>query len=292
MIPLGISTLAWLADDTEDALRMLSLIGYDAVEVAPAQLLGDQWTGPKGIETAHHLRDLLEHRGLMCSAMQGILFGVEDVELFASSHSRDNLRRHLRHVAKLARILGAKVCVFGAPKQRQIGNLSLGEAHVIAEKFFSDAAPEFAGRGVVLAFEANPKQYGCDFITTTPEAVDLVGAVGQHGFGLQLDTGTMIMNCEMPRMLIGALEHAVHLHISEPELRPLSSGSLWRDCHADIANTLHAMGYFGPVPGAGEFDCARQPGSISVEMKAAPDWRAALIVAAGFVRTNYLTPPT
>ena len=290
MISLGISSLAWPADATHDTLRMLAMVGFDAVEVAPASLLGEAWTMPRGLEVAESLRDLLEHRGLKCNALQGILFGVHDVELFKDQYSRDNLRRHLIHVAELAKVLGAKVCVFGAPKQRQIGKLSLGEAHIIAASFFRTIAPEFAGRGLTLAFEANPKHYGCDFITNTGEAADLAGDVGQAGFGVQLDTGTMIMSMETPGMLFKGMEYAAHLHISQPELAPVGGGQ-WLGCHEAIASALHDLGYFGKIPGAGEFDCERQPGSVTVEMKPALDWWGAIRVAADFARSVYLTPP-
>ena len=290
MIELGISSLAWPENEADAALRMLRLIGYGAIEIAPASILGASWTAPRGLEDAQFMRDLLEHRGLKCNALQGILFGVHDVELFKDQYSRDNLRRHLIHVAELAKVLGAKVCVFGAPKQRQIGKLSLGEAHIIAASFFRTIAPEFAGRGLTLAFEANPKNYGCDFITTTGEAADLAGDVGQAGFGVQLDTGTMIMSMETPSMLFKGMEYAAHLHISQPELAPVGGGQ-WLGCHEAIATTLHDLGYFGKIPGAGEFDCERQPGSVTVEMKPALDWWGAIRMAADFAQSVYLTPP-
>ncbi len=247
-----------------EALGLAKAAGFDAVEIAPIQAFG-RWDDVA--EKACRLRDSLLQHGLVCSALQGILHDTDDVALFGSDAARDRLQRHLEAVARLAGLLGAGACVFGAPKLRDPGARSAGAAWDIAVATLRRAGPAFAAAGSTLAFEANARQYGCRFVTTTAEAVRLVSAVDTPGIGLQIDTGTILLEGEPPAVLLGAAPIAVHAHVSERDLRPPGT-----DDHAALAAALRDSGYAG---------------SLSIEMTCVPAWRSALRTASAFVRRAY-----
>jgi sugar phosphate isomerase/epimerase len=245
----------------------LKTLGLDAVEIAPFNVFRT-WDVEE--ERVLALRSRIEEAGLVCSALQGILFEAPGAHLFESAESRKALADHLARVARIAALLGARASVFGAPRQRDPGDLPPERAQAIAVDFLASIAPVFADLGTALAFEANARTYACRFVTTTREAIDLVTAVGRPGIGLQIDMGTIFLEHEDPSVLLDAAPLAAHAHVSEPGLQPLGSEGL---DHAPLAAALKASGYSG---------------YLSIEMRTVPDWEDALSAAARLLREEYL----
>lgn len=270
--PLGVSNLAWPADALEEALVLLRELGITAIELAPHAVFGT-WEGIAAEARALHRR--LDGLGIEVTALQGILFGAGDMALFGTPLQRAALDRHLEHVASLAGLLGARACVFGAPKQRDPGGLSAADAREAAILTLRQVGPAFDAVGSALAFEPNAAEYGCRFITTTAEAVSLVDEVATPGIALQIDTGTILLEREPPSVLHAAAALAAHAHISEPGLRPVGGAE-----HGPIS-AAHA-------PIAAALREGRYAGSISIEQRAGPDWQAALRRAVAFARATYL----
>lgn len=246
---------------------MIKKLGLGAVEIAPYNVFGS-WDVEDHRVIA--LRSLIEDAGLACSALQGILFEVPGAHLFESSDSRGVLADHLGKVARIAALLGASASVFGAPRQRDPGDLPPEQAQEIAVNFLTSIAPGFADLGTALAFEANAVAYGCRFITTTREAIELVTAVGRPGIALQIDMGTIFLEHEDPEVLLDAAPLAAHAHVSEPGLQPLGSKGL---DHAPLAQALKASGYSG---------------YLSIEMRSVADWESALSAAVRLLQEEYL----
>ncbi len=262
----GISNLAWPPEAWRDALRLVRELGLSAIEVAPFDFFKSWDARDDDVRT---LADEIAGAGMNCAAMHGILYQAPHVHLFASTEARAALRTHLAKVARIAGLLGAKACVFGAPKQRDPGSLTAEQAWDAAVDFFRAVAPVFADHGAAIAFEANARQYGCRFVTTTQDALAFVAAVGHPGCGLQIDTGTLFLEHENPDVLHAAAPYAVHAHVSEPNLAPIGSSGV---DHAPVAAALRASGYAG---------------SLSIEMKAVADWRVAVGRAVTLVREVY-----
>lgn len=263
--PFGVTNLAWPGPDLDEALGLLRQLGCDAVEIAPFAVF-QRWNDLA--DDARRLRERIERHGLTCSALQGILFNVPDAALFTSEQSRARLTEHLALVAELAGILGARACVLGAPRQRDPGDLPTGEAWAIAVDTLRRIGPAYAAQNTALAFEANARRYACRFITTTRDAIRLVAEVNTPGIGLQIDTGTIFLEDEDPNVLRDAIPLAAHAHVSEEDLRPTGGSD-----HTMIARALRDGGYHG---------------SLSVEMKTEPDWRAAIRNAVAFARATYV----
>jgi sugar phosphate isomerase/epimerase len=106
--------------------------------------------------------------------------------------------------------------------------------------FFGQLGDAAAAAGTVIVMEANPAEYGTDFVNRTAQAIDLVRAVDNPGFRLQLDCGCMTLAGD-PLSLIGeGMPLARHFHISEPGLGIIGSGAV---DHATFARELRTHGY-------------------------------------------------
>lgn len=266
-LELSVSNIAFPVGELDAAIAAVRELGIDAMEVAPYNVFGRWDVSPADIAV---FRQTLADRGLRCTAMQGIVYNAGPAHLFASSETRETLHQHLVSVARMAGALGARACVFGAPKLRDPGKLSSAEAAQIAADFFRRIGPVFAAEGSALTFEPNAGHYGCRFITTTAEAMDLLDDIDTPGIALQIDTGTFILEQEDPKLLLRAAHYAAHAHVSEPDLAPLGTSGV---DHRPLAGALRESGYCG---------------SLSIEMRAVSDWPAALRRAVALVRETYL----
>ena len=254
---LAASNIAWPPTHNDEAAAILVEEGATGVEIAPTKL----WREPGNATHAEALdeRRAWEARGVPVVAMQALLFGKADLVLFESETARRAMVEYLKRIIQLAGWLGCGVMVFGSPKNRLRGNLTPDECAALAVPTFRELGAAAADAGTCFCIEANPPQYGCDYIATAAEAVELVRAVGHPGFGLHLDAGGMRLHGEP-----AGWDVAKHFHISEPNLAAV--GSAW---HAD---------YAPHVP-----DCWR-----SIEMRESPgDWVTPLRDAVRFARRTY-----
>ena len=176
---------------------------------------------------------------------------------------------HCRKVARLAGVLGAGACVYGAPRSRDPGDLTPTQAWDEAVSFLRQVGPIFAGEGSALAFEANAQRYGCRFVTTTSEAVALVREADTPGIGLQIDTGTIFLEDHDPGVLTQAAPYAVHMHVSEPDLAPTGTSGV---DHRPLAASLERSAIRAGFPSR----CAP-----------CPIWEDALRDAVSLVRATY-----
>jgi sugar phosphate isomerase/epimerase len=142
--------------------------------------------------------------------------------------------------------LGAGALVFGSPKNRRIECTPANIARDIAVDFFGQLADVAAAAGTTIVLEANPPDYGADFIVRAAEAIDLVQAVNHPGLRLHLDTGCMLLAGDpVARTLDDGFSLIRHFHVSEPKLGP--PGSSGRIDHEAFAGELRGRGYAGWV---------------------------------------------
>jgi len=273
---LSVSNIAWPAAADDDAAALLRAHGVRGVEIAPARVCERPWEAPAERVAAY--RHAWEDRGLPIVALQALLFGRGELALFGSAADRAALEAHLAGIIALAAGLGATALVFGSPRNRRRGGLDPAAAEGIAVPFFRAIGRRAADHGVWLCLEANPPDYGCDFLTTTAEMVRFVAAVDTDGLGVHLDSGGMKLAGEDPATAIAAAgPRWRHVHASEPHLVPLGDGGV---DHAAFAHALAGSGYRGWV---------------SVEMAPPPTgsgWRDRLAGALAVAAAAYRCPTT
>lgn len=257
---LAFSNLAWEPKQDEAVGVVLKAGGVSAVEIAPSKI----WKEPTAVSSADAAtyRRSWEKRGLPIVALQSLLFGKPDLSLFGDEARRLALAEHLEKMFLLAERLGAKVLVFGSPRNRLKGTLSAAQAREIAVPFFQRVGEAAARHGVILGLEANARKYGCDFIVTTDEAADLVARVASPGFGLHGDWGCMELEGEdVLRSVEAHRESFRHFHLSTEALKPILNRK--RDHVRAIVDRLRS---------------ANHPPHLSVEMLN-PDGNPAVIEA-------------
>ncbi len=269
---LAISNIAWPAGADTAVAPLLREHGVEGVELALTKV----WPEPLAVSAAEvrAYRDGWEKQGLHVVALQALLFGKPRLTLFGSEEVRRQMRDYLTGMIERAGQLGAGVLVFGSPKNRQIQGRSRAEAWAIAVPFFRELGAVARRHGVCFCIEPNPPVYGCDFVTTVAEAVELVDAVADGGFGLHLDTAAMYLAGDPPRASITAAgPRCRHFHASEPFLKEVGGGTI---LHEPFARAVHSIDYRGWV---------------SIEMGETEEWSGAIARALSFVRAAYGPAP-
>ena len=248
---LAISNIAWQPDEDDAVAEVLRREGITGVELAPTKWRERPLDASTDDVVAY--RRTWEDRGLHVVSLQSLLFGRPDLQLFSDDAARVALADYLRRVIDFGALLGACALVFGSPKNRLRGSMTLKDATDIAAPFFHTLGTHASARGVAFCIEANPPEYGCDFVTTTAEAAELCAVVDHPGIRINADLGGMTLAGEDPLAAIQSTKAFVaHVHASEPHLAELG---LVAD-HALAASALDAI----------EYD-----GWVSIEMRAGAD---------------------
>ncbi len=252
MLQAAISNIAWDPSQDAEVAELLHEFGIRAIECAPTKYF------PKPLEATpeeiDRVRQAWQDRGISIVAMQALLFGQPQLQLLKTPESRKECVDYTAGILRLGARLGAKRYVFGSPKNRDSRELSA--EHIARESLaaWQELARVAAELGIVFCLEPNPAAYDCNFVLLTTEAFDEAERVKSAGFGINLDTGIMLLNGEDPAVTIPrVISQVQHVHISEPSLAPVG-----RDVinHKLIASLLREHGY---------------DGHVSIEMRSAPE---------------------
>ena len=233
------SSIAWPVDEEDAVGKALRTAGVTAVEIAPTKLRPDPTTLSADECRAIHRR--WEDRGLPIVAAQALLFGKPELTIFDSPEVRRNTIEYLKRIATVCGAVGAESLVFGSPKNRLRRSLPIESAREIAVEFFRELAVAATDAGTCFVMEANPAEYGTDFVTRLGEALELVQAVDRLGFQLHLDTACMVMAGDDLAIVERARPWLRHVHVSEPNLAPI--GASGRVDLPSFAAELRDIGY-------------------------------------------------
>ena len=237
----AISNIAWEPSQDDAVREVLAAAGFRAIEVAPTKA----WADPSTVTSAEALRyrAAWESRGFRLVAMQALLFGHPEMTLFENEERRKLSYNYLLKIMELAARLGVGPLVFGSPKNRLAGSLPKAEALSIAADFFHEVGEAAAKLGVEMCIECNPPQYGCDFVNTIAQGVELVCAADSPGFRLHVDGSSMILNEEdIETAMDEAFPVTSHFHISDPFLA-IPGGH--EAPHQRMSARLRTLGYTG-----------------------------------------------
>jgi D-psicose/D-tagatose/L-ribulose 3-epimerase len=242
-VRIAISNIAWNPEAEQEVISLMGRYGVEGVEIAPTKI----W--PRPLEASATEVDGFSNtwrgRGHPIIALQSLLFGRPDLTLFDGEQDRAAMVDYLRGIISLAGRLGAGALVFGSPKNRIAGNRSIQEVNSIAARFFSEMAEWAVSCNTCFCLEPNPAEYGCDYVRTVAEALEVIRATNHPGLRLNLDTGIMTINGEpLAETIVEALPYIGHLHLSEPQLGVVGSGPV---DHERIAYFLRHNDYRGWV---------------------------------------------
>lgn len=237
---LAVSSIAWTNEEEAEVAESLKSLGVKYVELAPTKL----WQDP----TKALPEEVLKHKefwssyGIEIVAFQSMLFSRPDVKIFESAEDRKESIEYLSDFARLAGDMGARVMVFGSPKNRQKGTMDVAAANTIATEFFREIGDNAKKYSVKLCIEPNPTTYACDFVTTAQEGIEIVKAVANDGFGLHLDiAGMTLARDDIGASIRAAAPYLEHFHISSPMLEQVEERE---DVdHITAAETLRSINY-------------------------------------------------
>ncbi len=236
---IAISNLAWEVNEDEQILPLLIKYKVDGVEIA----LSKVWQNPIKTDAIKlkKYKQFWSKNGFPIIATASLLFGHPELTIFKNRQTREKTFSYLSKMIEISAYLGAKVMVFGSPKNRKTNNLDKEEVSKIAQDFFFSIGEAAKKHDIYFGIEPNPVYYGTDFINTTMEALELIKKVDHPNFRLHLDSGTMAMNGENYQDTIRiSLPYVCHFHISEPMLKPVKAGLV---DHEVIAATLKLLKY-------------------------------------------------
>jgi len=239
-LKLAISNIAWEPAEDEAIAALMRQHGFSGVEIAPTKI----W--PKPLESTRAERQDYRQRwidrGLPICAMQSLLFGHPECQLFQTIAAREAMASYLKGMIDLAADVGAEVLVFGSPGNRKRDVTPIEAALDKAIPFFRDVGAHAASAGVSFCIEPNPPAYACDFITTSTEGRSLVDAVNQPGFGLHLDGAGMTLAGEnAAESAARQAGHFRHFHLSAPQLAPVNAAVPIQ--YDDVARVLRRSRY-------------------------------------------------
>lgn len=240
---LAVSNIAWRRDEEDAVADLLARLGVKYIEVAPTK----EWPDPTVVtkEEALAYRDWWADRGIEIVAFQSMLFNRPDLKIFNEKSGSEALQ-YLSKFINLAGIMGAKVMVFGSPKNRQTEGRSVAEISERARGFFGELGEVASQNGVCFCIEPNAPQYACDFITNTNEGIEFVSGLNSDGIGLHLDAACMALaGDDIGSSIKQAAPLLRHFHISSPMLDQVEERA---DVdHVSAAEALRTIGYQGYV---------------------------------------------
>ena len=239
---LCISNIAWDGEEHETVLQFLAFKGITKLEVAPTKIL-NSWDSCHDFASAEAIKQKL--KGFRVESLQSVLFNTVGLELFGTQLSRDQLLTHSKRVCDLASNLGARVIVWGSPKQRLVRGQSYAECFQVAVEFFKSLGDYAYEKNVIIGFEANATAYGCDFCYTAKQAAALVRATRSAGFLLHLDTANMhLEQDDVATTLRENMDILCHVQVSEPFLGAFDSPVVQ---HNMFSKCLQDIGYSGSI---------------------------------------------
>ncbi|MBK8160545.1 MAG: sugar phosphate isomerase/epimerase [Rhodospirillaceae bacterium] len=239
---LSVSNIAWTQGDDPALLNLLRANGYAGLDVAPTKIWPD-WQADSAA-TARFARQVTD-AGLRTIGMQSIFFGTTSLNIFADGERWLATKRHLRRVAGIAKNIGATRIVFGAPANRDPGNLAAAAAAEIALRRLRRLGGIFADAGTRLCLEPVPADAGGRFLLTTLETATFVRLVDHPGICLNLDSAFLAGEGEpIERTIQSCADVIGHAHASEPALGTFAPS---RVDHRAMGVALRKIGYTGAV---------------------------------------------
>jgi sugar phosphate isomerase/epimerase len=235
----SISNFAFNKKPIQDYLQILGTNQIKGLEIAPTML----WDNPQKISRAKikEFKNIIYGKGFSIIALQSLLYGKSELQLFGCSKVQQNLLDYLKKMVDLCFDLGGKSLSFGSPKNRNKGKLKFEEAISRASIFFYQLTEYAESANISICIEPIPDIFDCDFITNSKEAIQLIKTIDLPNVKLLLDTGTLIFNREdLEKVIKDNIRFLGHVHINDPHLFPPSRKN---PEHFLIAKTLKSVGY-------------------------------------------------
>jgi sugar phosphate isomerase/epimerase len=244
---LAISNIGWEAEFDEAVYRLMDKYGFSGLEIAPTRIIA-QNPYERLSDANQWFKWLKGEYGFIVPSIQSIWYGRSE-NFFNNTSDRISLLDYTKKAIDFANVVECENLVFGCPRNR---NVPEGADKSVAVGFFKELGDYADLKGTAIGMEANPPIYNTNFINNTCSALELIKKVDSKGFKLNLDIGTIIQNNEDISELKGNVHFINHVHISEPNLKPIVE----RGLHVELRKILTEEDYSGFISiEMGKSDC-------------------------------------
>lgn len=234
---IAVSNIAWKPLELYEHLKLLKELDCTGVEIAPSLIWKEPILASK--KERFSLLKMVNRYSLTIVAMHALTYTHPELKMFDTKESRDLLKEYLFKMINLAHDLKCPVMVFGSPQSRRVEKQKYDECLKIAVDFFYEIGEYARSRAVNFCIEPLGPSDNCDFIMNTDEAYKLIQMIGSKGFGLHLDTKTIINNTEDYEKVFNQYGKVLkHFHVGDPGIRPPVS-----DEHVKIGKALKKSQY-------------------------------------------------
>ena len=217
---LSISNIAW--DNFDLIYPILKKYNIEEIEIAPTKINGSWSISDEDIYCfKKQLKDVTIY------SMQSLNYN-SPYNVFIQTNE---FVEHIKNVIILGSKLGAKVLVFGSPKARFLSDEKSEDIFLNVLHTIGDFCKKY---DIKFCIEPNAKVYGCNFITSSIEAIKIIEKINHSHIGLHLDTACMTLENDFISY------KPYHFHVSEPYLsnfeNPLCN-------HVGFSDSLKKIGY-------------------------------------------------
>lgn len=241
---ISISNIAWDREFDDEVSKILRNKKIKRIEIAPTKISKEPTKESE--EEIKKYKNFWNDQGINIIALQSVLYGHPELTIFDDEKTRNATFSYLSSIIKISSTLGAKVIVFGSPKNRNVSLVKMSEAWNTGKDFFYKLGEKAKEYEVKFCIEPNPKEYGTNFINNTNEAINFIEKVNHPNFRLHMDLSTLTLNGEDISESIRKGSHLLsHFHISEPYLKPVNKNNI--EVYKKAIKTLKEINYKGSV---------------------------------------------
>lgn len=241
MIDLCISNICW-DEDPISFLEFCKSNDISKIEVAPTKIISSIYQEDRSA-LLYFLHEA-KRRSISIESMQSLFYQSES-NIFLNE---DMFITHLKNIFDVATILECNYLVFGSPKNRKKPDImSTEEAKDIFCKIMKRISNIMKNeyQEIKFALEANPKEYGCNFITNYLEAKEILDKIQKQNIVFHLDTACNFMaQKDFEKAFLENKKYIHKIHISEPYLNPIKNNSIDIE---KIFKTLYKHDFEGTV---------------------------------------------
>jgi sugar phosphate isomerase/epimerase len=212
---LSISNIAWSKKEEFDVISILKKNNIFNIEIALTKI-NENWKITK--------QDLIDYKKIYSDFN---IYSIQSLNYNTEYNLFDNnlkFKNHIKFTIDCAEILNSKILIFGSPKNRRINNnMSYSDAEDIFINTMIEIGDHCKKNEIYFCIEPNSKQYNCNFITNSYEAVQIINKINHKNIGLHLDAACMHMENDFGLNEKNIFEKIKHFHISEPFLNNFSN---------------------------------------------------------------------
>jgi sugar phosphate isomerase/epimerase len=238
---LAIADSMWSQEAGFDRLAILPSLGFSGVVVSPERISVSYADMSTDMRAYTGYAMVLKDLGLELVALRDVIPATDRGQIFGEKERQEYLLDRLRLASDIAAEMGASSLSFGAPELRNGAFVKNPEDLEIGASFFKEVSEVAHEAGVRVMLESCAQGLGCDFGTTLAEVATIVSEIDDaQGLGIHLNTSSLLMEEDMPRVSIvahGASSH--HVEICDPFFRPVSDRKA--DDHVAIGSSLSRL---------------------------------------------------